>query len=117
LIAETGVPVKALGVVLGSFLLVVPGCSPGPSDHATIELDHSVVLADQPVHLEVSGLRAHETVTVETGAADVEGRRWHAEATFDADDRGVVDLDQASPSSGTYQGRDGMGLFWSMKTL
>jgi dienelactone hydrolase len=105
--------VKGLAVVLVPFLLVA-GCSPDASDHATIESDHAAVLADQSVHLKVSGLKAHETVTVETGAVDVQGMRWHAEATFDADDRGVVDVDQASPSSGSYKGRDGMGLFWSM---
>ncbi|WP_199234522.1 acyl-CoA thioesterase/bile acid-CoA:amino acid N-acyltransferase family protein [Kribbella sp. VKM Ac-2568] len=101
-------------VVVVALTLVLAGCSPGSSDHATIEVDHPVSLADQAVHLKVSGLKAGESVEVGTQAVDVGGKQWHGEATFKADDHGVVDLDHASPSNGTYQSVDGMGLFWSM---
>lgn len=94
--------------------VVLAGCSPGTTTHATIDVDRPVALADQAVHLKVSGLRSHETVRIGSQTIDAEGKQWHAEATFDADDHGVVDLDRASPSDGSYQGVDGMGLFWSM---
>ncbi|MFJ6088372.1 acyl-CoA thioesterase/bile acid-CoA:amino acid N-acyltransferase family protein [Streptomyces sp. NPDC092369] len=47
-------------------------------------------------------------------ATDAEGMAWTGRAVFNADDRGVVDLDRAKPMGGTYRGVDGMGLFWSM---
>lgn len=85
------------------------------STHATIDVDAPVALADQPVHVRVSGVRAREAVTVASLAADAQGRRWRGEATFAADGHGVVDLDRSVPVSGSYGGADGMGLFWSMR--
>jgi hypothetical protein len=84
---------------------------PGSSDHATIQVDHPISLADQAVHLKVSGLKAGESVEVGTQAVDVGGKQWHGQATFTANDQGAIDLDHASPSNGTYQTVDGMGLF------
>ena len=45
---------------------------------------------------------------------DQAGKQWHGEVTFTSDKHGTVDLDTARPSGGSYQGVDGMGLFWSM---
>jgi dienelactone hydrolase len=89
-------------------------CSARHSTHATIDVDAPVALADQPVHVRVSGLRAREDVTVASQAADAKGQLWRGEATFAADGDGVVDLDRSAPVSGTYGDADGMGLFWSM---
>jgi dienelactone hydrolase len=90
-------------------------CSPGHSTSATITVDPPVALADQAVHLRVSGLRPHERVTVSSRAADYQDALWHGEATMAADGDGVVDLDRSAPGSGSYGGVDGMGLFWSMR--
>jgi dienelactone hydrolase len=90
-------------------------CSARHSTRATIDVDAPVALADQPVQVRVSGLRAGETVTVAAQAADARGQRWRGEATFAADGDGVVDLDRSAPVSGSYGGADGMGLFWSMR--
>ncbi|MEV4510248.1 acyl-CoA thioesterase/bile acid-CoA:amino acid N-acyltransferase family protein [Dactylosporangium sp. NPDC049525] len=91
------------------------GCSAQHSTHATIDVDAPVALADQPVHVRVSGLRDGEAVTVDSHATDAQGRRWRGEATFAADGEGVVDLERSAPVSGSYGGADGMGLFWSMR--
>ncbi|MDG4825789.1 acyl-CoA thioesterase/bile acid-CoA:amino acid N-acyltransferase family protein [Asanoa sp. WMMD1127] len=93
----------------------VVGCSAVVSTNATIEFDAAVALADQPIHVRVSGLRAGETVTVASQVDDRDGQRWSADATFEADGHGVVDLARSAPASGTYSGVDGMGLFWSMR--
>ncbi|MEV1144740.1 acyl-CoA thioesterase/bile acid-CoA:amino acid N-acyltransferase family protein [Micromonospora sp. NPDC049799] len=90
-------------------------CSARHSTQATIEVDAETALADQAVHVRVSGLRARETVTVASQAADARGRSWRGEATFAADGDGVVDLDRSASVSGSYRGADGMGLFWSMR--
>lgn len=79
-----------------------------------IEVDAASALADQPVHLRVTGLVADEEITVASTATDHAGREWQGHALFRADTQGTVALDSAVPLSGTYQGADGMGLFWSM---
>jgi dienelactone hydrolase len=93
--------------------LLVAGCSSG-ADDAAIHVDHPDALADQPVHLTVTGLKPHAKTSVDAEAVDHDGKKWHAEATFTADDQGTVDLDRAKPSDGSYHDADGMGLFWSM---
>ncbi len=103
---------KGPTAVAASLLLVLTACS--ASTEVTITPSEPVVLADEAVQLKVSGLKAHQTVTIGTRAVDVKGKEWHAEAQYAANDAGVVALDQAGPSGGSYQGRDGMGLFWSM---
>jgi len=113
-----GVIVRRGFVGLVAVVLVGGGaaaCSARHSTHATVDVDAPAALADQPVHVRVSGLRAHETVTVATQAADAQGQRWHGEATVAANGDGVVDLDRSAPVSGSYGGADGMGLLWSMR--
>lgn len=113
-----GVGVRDWFVGLTAVVVVGGGaaaCSARHSTHATIDVDAVVALADQPVHVRVSGLRAREAVTVASQAADAKGQRWRGEATFAADGDGVVDLDRSAPVSGSYGGADGMGLFWSMR--
>jgi dienelactone hydrolase len=113
-----GVGVRHWLVGLTAIVVVGGGaaaCSVRHSTHATIDVDAAVALADQPVHVRVSGLRAREAVTVASQAADAHGQRWRGEATFAADGDGVVDLDRSAPVSGSYGGADGMGLFWSMR--
>ncbi|MEV5780813.1 acyl-CoA thioesterase/BAAT N-terminal domain-containing protein [Streptomyces sp. NPDC052287] len=89
------------------------GCSDLDS-HALLEVDARVALADQAVHMRVSGLSPGGEVTVTSRAVDRKGMPWHGEATFRADRHGLVTLDTATPTSGTYRRPDAMGLFWSM---
>jgi hypothetical protein len=102
-----------LVIVAAVSLAGIAACSPRPSG-ATIEIDQPVALADAPVHVRVSGLGSGDEVTIAAQAHDAGGRVWRSQAQFTADGGGVVDLDRAQPTSGTYQGVDGMGLFWSM---
>ena len=84
------------------------------SEHAVISVDAPVALADRPIHVRVGGLAAGDTVRVTATAENYQRMRWRGWATFLADGRGQVDLDRARPIAGTYDGVDGMGLFWSM---
>ena len=102
-----------LVIVVALSLAGTAACSPRTSA-ATIEVDKPVALADAPVHVRVAGLATGEEVTISAQASDARGKVWRSQAQFTADGRGVVDLDRAQPRSGTYQGVDGMGLFWSM---
>ncbi|MBC6460638.1 acyl-CoA thioesterase/BAAT N-terminal domain-containing protein [Actinomadura sp. HBU206391] len=90
------------------------GCAERQSDHAVIVVDAPVALADRPVHMRIEGLVPDDEVIVSATAPDHQRRQWRGQATFRADSRGTVVLDEARPISGTYAGADGMGLFWSM---
>jgi hypothetical protein len=89
------------------------GCSAGSpaSTRAVITVDAVTTLADQPIHLRITGLAPRDEITVRAGAVDYHGERWQAQAMLRADTNGVVALDTTAPVSGTYQGVDGMGLF------
>ncbi|HWD77908.1 MAG TPA: acyl-CoA thioesterase/bile acid-CoA:amino acid N-acyltransferase family protein [Kribbella sp.] len=103
---KRSIPLAAAGCLL------LAGCS--SSGTPVVTVDQASTLADQAVHLKVTGLPAGKPVQVRAEAVDRDGKKWHSEATFTADDHGTVDLDSAKPSSGSYQDPDGMGLFWSM---
>ncbi|MFD9703328.1 acyl-CoA thioester hydrolase/BAAT C-terminal domain-containing protein [Lentzea sp. NPDC059081] len=65
---------------------------------------------DQPVEVQVAGLKPGQSITVQLSTGD---RASHA--VFEADDRGLVDLTRHAPVEGSYRGVDPMGLFWSLE--
>ncbi|GAA0664230.1 hypothetical protein GCM10010193_14450 [Kitasatospora atroaurantiaca] len=69
------------------------------------------------MHLRITGLAPHDEITVASEATDHQDKAWQAQAVFRADAHGVVALDSTAPVSGSYQGKDGMGLFWSMNPV
>lgn len=89
--------------------------SSGPPRHPAIEVDQPTALFDQPVHVTVTGLAKGAKVTVTAQATSGVNQVWQSHADFTADDAGVVDLARSVPTSGTYAGADGMGLFWAMR--
>jgi len=54
-------------------------------------------------------------VTVRAVAIDDAQHRWESHAVFVADEQGVVDIRRQPAQSGSYPGKDAMGLFWSMR--
>ncbi|MFC9331540.1 acyl-CoA thioesterase/BAAT N-terminal domain-containing protein [Kitasatospora sp. NPDC057015] len=111
----------AAAVVLALTGVTVSGCTGGHdraisgSDAVAIEVDQPEALADQAVRVRITGLAPGAEVTVTTQASDYRANSWQAHAAFVADPQGAVDLATTAPRSGSYQGVDGMGLFWSME--
>lgn len=68
----------------------------------------------QPRAITVAGAVPGSLVTLRAMTAR-DGGDWAAQATFLADDDGVVDLASAAPVSGDYRTADAMGLFWSQR--
>jgi dienelactone hydrolase len=89
-------------------------CAPKPGEHPALMVSVATALADTSVQIKVTGLRPGEQVTITSTASDSAGMLWTGRATFAADGSGVVDPATQAPESGTYQGVDAMGLFWSM---
>ncbi len=72
-------------------------------------------LIDEPVEISVVNLAAHENITLEASCKDKDNNTWISCATFQADDKGVVNVAKQAPTTGSYSGIDPMGLFWSIK--
>ncbi len=71
-------------------------------------------LIDEPVEISISNLSANELVTIEASCKDKDSNIWISHATFQADEKGIVNVAKQAPLSGSYNDIDPMGLFWSM---
>lgn len=80
-----------------------------------IETRPAHALYDEIIAIRVCECPPGAAVTVRASADDDLGRRWESHAVFVADPDGVVDLSRHASGSGSYPGRDPMGLFWSMR--
>jgi dienelactone hydrolase len=104
---RAGLPLAA---ALAAFGLPFPSSAqPG----ASVAVGQESGLMDEIVRLRISGLPARRRVTV-AAEMSLGGYHWASRAGFVADRRGSIDLANQSPVSGSYSGRDPMGLFWSM---
>ena len=80
----------------------------------TIEIEPARALIDEPVSIRVTGLRPDQTVVLRARMRDDVERDWSSYASFRADASGAIDVSSQPTLSGTYDGVDQMGLFWSM---
>jgi hypothetical protein len=71
---------------------------------------------DRRIPVRITGSPPGSTVEFEATLVDDDGIEWASQATFTADDQGVVDLAEQPPESGTYTGIEPMGWLWSMRT-
>ena len=80
-----------------------------------IRVDPDDGLVDQEVAIRLSDCPPNIPVTIRARVVDDSGHQWGSQATFLTDSDGCVDVSMQSPESGTYNGVDPMGLFWSME--
>ncbi len=91
-----------------------PPAAPVKPTSPSFEVRPLDALIDEPVFLQVEGLRAGEQVTLRARMERGKSGVWSSSATFTADPDGVVDLARQAPDAGSYEGVDAMGLMWSM---
>ncbi|MBW2367278.1 MAG: acyl-CoA thioesterase/BAAT N-terminal domain-containing protein [Deltaproteobacteria bacterium] len=72
------------------------------------------IVLDRDVTIRLTGFAPGSTVTLRAELIDDKEAVWKSEATFITDWIGSVDLTQDAPISGSYEGIDGYGIFWSM---
>jgi len=96
---------QALAAVVAAGLLAGCGGQSGPR----LAVGPASSLVDQPVSIEVSGVRPGALVTV---SVDEDG--WVGSGVFRADRDGAVSPARQRSLRGTYTGLAPMGLFWSM---
>jgi dienelactone hydrolase len=71
-------------------------------------------LVDSATTIVASGLAPNQVVAIAARAVDGHGQLFASQARFKADDQGTVDV-SGSKATGSYNGVDAMGLFWSME--
>jgi dienelactone hydrolase len=104
-----------LALLTACSLLTSAGHGAPAATHVVITVAPRDVLVDQPVAITVSGLRPRSTVTLTATTRSALGNVWKSTATFRADPKGRVIVSRSPSLAGSYRGRDGMGLFWSMR--
>lgn len=117
MVSESTQGIGSLRAALAVALLMggLAACSGGaPAKPAVLQVSEPSALADQAIDIRVTGLSAGEQVTVSAQATDAKKGTWRSSAVYTASQDGTVDLEKVAPKSGPYQGKDGMGLFWSM---
>ena len=73
-----------------------------------------IALIDEPVEISVTNLTPKARITIEAACKNKDNDAWKSHATFEVDDKGVVNVAAQAPIEGSYRGIDPMGLFWSM---
>ena len=79
-----------------------------------IVVDQPSALIDQPVAISLNAFGPCQPVALTATMIYGDAVRWQSCATFTSDDDGRVEIARQAPVSGTYDGLDAMGLFWSM---
>jgi len=69
-----------------------------------------------PITVRVTGAEPGATVDVTAVLEDSDGDEFATEATFTADEDGVVDLSEHEPDDGPYEGVEPMGWLWAMSS-
>jgi dienelactone hydrolase len=83
-----------------------------PQPSPRFEIHQQTFLIDEPIPIVISGLPPGRTLAVSLRGGEYPGQ-WSSSARFAVPQDGVVDLGRMAPTSGSYQGVDAMGLFWS----
>ena len=81
----------------------------------TLAAEPQTALASDPVSITASGFSPNQQVGIRAITTDENGNSWESAALFEADGSGNIDVASQAPLSGSYDGVDPMGLFWSMR--
>jgi len=87
----------------------------GTGQAPVIQIRRESSQLDADLRIEVTGLPPGQPATIELSARDESGTGWTSRATFTAGTDGIVAPARQPAVSGTYQGTDPAGLFWSMR--
>lgn len=85
--------------------------------HYSFEVSQASALINAPIDVRLVGLQAGQVVNLTATTEDGDQQGWRSQASFKANAKGIVDLTQMAPISGTYDQVSAMGLFWSMRPV
>jgi dienelactone hydrolase len=81
----------------------------------SIDISLEKSLLDQEINIIIGKLYHKEIISIQANTIDDNGIKWVSNASFEANNCGVVDLALQSPIAGSYEGIDPIGLLWSMQ--
>jgi dienelactone hydrolase len=82
---------------------------------AYLLIDPVCARVDEPVTIRLHTIAPAQTAVIRAQTFDDAGIAWKSWARFRADTSGIIDVTTQTPIEGSYTGKDGMGLFWSMQ--
>src|SRR5690606_29057219 len=88
-----------------------------PASAPQLSIEPADALIDEPRHIVVSGLAPGEIVAISARTERGRGISWMSQATFMADEQGVIDLTCHAPVGGDYAEVSAMGLIWAQQPL
>lgn len=84
--------------------------------HATIEVYPTDGLIDLPLDIRMAGLRPRTRIVIKACATfSAQAGTWSTSATYEADDKGEIDLNAQAPISGDFTVPDANALIWSLR--
>jgi len=83
--------------------------------HATFEVTPIQPLMDDRLGIIILDLPPNRLITIQAKSRAQDQVWWRSAAVFNSGPKGTIDVSSQAPTSGTYRGVDGMGLFWSME--
>jgi dienelactone hydrolase len=94
-------------------------------NNCTISIIPEISKADESVSIKIIGLQPNQKVTIRALSNDYycinasisevgDKAKWESYAIFQADEAGIIDLENIKPIEGTYKNINKMGLFYSM---
>ena len=85
------------------------------NQRAVVDIEPGVSLIDEEVKISVSGLAAHQSVTLRAKLTGDGGEKMQSLAHYRANTRGQVYTSSQPALGGSYTGVESMGLMWAMK--
>lgn len=108
-------------VIMGFVISILWGgplnLSSQPNQAPTLTITPLKALAGEPWCIKVAGLTPNSVAKLIVEFKDAFGVVWESSAVFTVTDRGTVEPDIQAPNSGSYQGVDPSGLFWSTRPV
>lgn len=103
-----------LVVALAVMLVSLAGCAQATSS-VELTVGPGESRFDEPLSIKVTGLEAGASVDLTLQTTDEAGVSWTSEATFTADQDGIVDPGRSAATAGSYVGVWGSGLLAAME--
>lgn len=88
-----------------------------PISAPQFSIEPADALIDEPRHIVVSGLAPGEIVAISAYTERGRGISWMSQATFMADEQGIIDLTRHAPVGGDYAEVSAMGLIWAQQPV
>lgn len=104
-------------VVVPTVVLACSASAAASTHTVVVKVTPASSVEDQPVQITVSGLAAHERVTVDVRSTDAKGIPWASSTAFRADASGRLDLARAAAMGGSYRGGATYRSVWSMGVI